>query len=77
MTTSSPSPGTPQTATKAQVAAIVAFLFTTVIAAVTEYLDGRDEIELRGVLISIVLGLVTALPTYVATYNATNKRTAA
>jgi hypothetical protein len=44
---------------------------------VSTYLEGRDEIELRGVFVAIVLGLVTAIPTYLATYNATNKRTAA
>jgi uncharacterized membrane-anchored protein len=55
-------PGTPQTPTKALVAAVV----TAVVVALAAYFSGSNEISWRGILGAIVAAAVNGFATYTA-----------
>lgn len=69
MTDLSPAPGTPQTATKAQVAAAVSTV-GAVLTFIIAYFPDNDKLQLWG---GLVLGVLTIVATSYGVYNTSNK----
>lgn len=75
MSNLSPAPGTPQTATKAVVAAVLSFLGAFLVALIAA-VGGRTDLDTLKAdqWVAIVVGAaVTAAATYGGTYQAKNK----
>lgn len=75
MSNLSPAPGTPQTATKAVVAAVLSFLGAFLVALIAA-VSGRTDLDTLKAdqWVAIVIGAaVTAVATYGGTYQAKNK----